>query len=87
MSVSQRTAQNIRERFFKKSDPDELRRRLSPRLPAAEPLADRLSLCNDHTAAGLDKRQGFLKNNGGLPLIVWQAKPGNQAPGDALQQH
>jgi hypothetical protein len=53
MSVSQRTAQNIRERLLKKSDPEGLRKRLSPRLPDSEPLADRLPLCNDHTAAGL----------------------------------
>ena len=64
MSVSQRTAQNIRERLLKTSDPDGLRKRLSPRLPAAEPLADRMPLCNDHTAAGLEKRQGFLKQMG-----------------------
>ncbi len=64
MSVSQRTAQNIRERLLKKSDPDGLRKRLSPRLPDAEPLCDRLPLCNDHTAAGLEKRQGFLEQRG-----------------------
>ena len=64
MSVSQRTAQNIRERLLKKSDPAGLRRRLSPRLPVAEPLSDRLPLCNDHTAAGLEQRQGFLKQMG-----------------------
>ncbi|HXR04621.1 MAG TPA: hydroxymethylglutaryl-CoA reductase [Verrucomicrobiae bacterium] len=64
MSVSQRTAQNVRVRLLKKSDTDGLRRRLSPRLPAAEPLPDRLPLCNDHTAAGLEKRRGFLKQLG-----------------------
>jgi hypothetical protein len=64
MSVSQCTAQNIRERLLKQSDPEGLRRRLAPRLPGAEPLADRPPRCNDHTAAGLEKRQGFLKSYG-----------------------
>jgi len=64
MSVSQRTAQNIRERLLKTSDPDGLRKRLTPRLPDKEPLPDRLPLCNDHTAAGLEKRQAFLKQLG-----------------------
>ena len=64
MSVSQRTAQNIRERLLKQSDPDGLRKRLTPRPLASEPLADRLPWCNDHTAAGLSKRQAFLKQLG-----------------------
>jgi len=64
MSVSQRTAQNIRERLLKQSDPEGLRRRLFPRLPDSEPLAERLPLCNDHTTTGLEQRQSFLKQMG-----------------------
>ena len=64
MSVTQRSAQNIRERLLRKSDPDGLRQRLASRLPAAEPLGDRLPLGNDHSAAGLEKRQAFLKQRG-----------------------
>jgi hydroxymethylglutaryl-CoA reductase (NADPH) len=79
MSVSQRTAQNIRERLLKKSDPDGLRKRLSPRLPASEPLPDRLPLCNDHTAAGLEKRQGFLKQMG-IPIDCLAGEAGQPAP-------
>src|ERR1039458_5236379 len=79
MSVSQRTAQNIRERLLKKSDPDGLRKRLSPRLPAAEPLPDRLPLCNDHTAVGLEKRQGFLKQMG-IAMDCLAGEAGQPAP-------
>jgi len=79
MSVSQRTAQNVRERLLKKSDPDGLRKRLSPRLPASEPLCDRLPLCNDHTAAGLEKRQGFLKQLG-VTLDCLAGEAGRPAP-------
>ena len=79
MSVSQRTAQNIRERLLKQSDPDGLRKRLSPRLPATEPLADRLPLCNDHTAAGLEKRQSFLKQLG-IPVNCLSGDAGQPAP-------
>ena len=79
MSVSQRTAQNIRERLLKKSDPDGLRKRLSPRLPASEPLCDRLPLCNDHSAAGLEKRQGFLKQRG-ITLDCLAGEAGRPAP-------
>lgn len=79
MSVSQRTAQNIRERLLKKSDPDGLRRRLSPRPPDSEPLCDRLPLCNDHTAAGLQKRQGFLKQMG-ITVDCLAGEAGQPAP-------
>jgi len=79
MSVSQRTAQNVRERLLKKSDKDGLRRRLSPRLPAAEPLPDRLPLCNDHTAAGLEKRRDFLKQLG-ITLDCLAGEAGQPAP-------
>jgi hydroxymethylglutaryl-CoA reductase (NADPH) len=64
MSATQRTAQNIRERLLAKSDPEGLRKRLSSRRPAAEPLGDRLPRGNDHTAAGLKQRQEFLKQSG-----------------------
>ena len=82
MSASQRTAQNIRERLLKKSDPDGLRQRLAPRLPASEPLCERLPLGNDHTAAGLEKRQGFLKQMG-ITLDCLSGTAGRPAPDTA----
>jgi hydroxymethylglutaryl-CoA reductase (NADPH) len=64
MSVSQRTAQIIRDRLLSNSDADALKKRLSPRLPAVEPLRERVPLGNEHSAAGLEKRQGFLRKQG-----------------------
>lgn len=64
MSVSQRTAQVIRDRILSGSDTNALKKRLSPRWPSAEPLCDRVPLGNDHSAAGLEKRQAFLKKRG-----------------------
>jgi hydroxymethylglutaryl-CoA reductase (NADPH) len=64
MSVSQRTAQNIRERLLRKLDRKTLMRRLAPRLPSAQPLPDRLPSGNDHSEAGLVKRQEFIRRQG-----------------------
>jgi hydroxymethylglutaryl-CoA reductase (NADPH) len=79
MSVSQRTAQNIRERLLSKSDPQALKQRLSPRLPDAEPLCDRLPAGNDHTAGGLEKRQAFLKRQG-IAVDCLAGEAGRPAP-------
>jgi hydroxymethylglutaryl-CoA reductase (NADPH) len=64
MSASQRAAQLIRDRLLSGSDTDALKERLSPRLPAVEPLCDRVPLGNDHSTAGLEKRQAFLRKLG-----------------------
>jgi len=79
MSVSQRTAQIIRERLLSRADPQTLRQRLSLRRPEAEPLPDRLPLCNDHSAAGLAKRQDFLKQQG-IKLDCLAGEAGRPAP-------
>ena len=64
MSVSQRTAQIIRDRLLSTADGGALKARLAPRLPAVDPLCDRVPLGNAHTAAGLERRQEFLRKRG-----------------------
>jgi len=60
-----------------------LRRRLAARLPAAVPLPDRLPLCNDHTAAGLEKRQRFLKQLG-ISTGCLAGEAGRPTPGSLV---
>lgn len=64
MSVSQRLALNIRERLLRKVDRKVLTQRLLPRLPASQPLPDRLPAGNDHSEAGLARRQEFIRKQG-----------------------
>ncbi len=74
MSVSQRTAQNIRERLLRKADRTAIAQRLMPRLPASQPLPDRLPAGNDHSQAGLLRRQEFIRQQGlGLACLAGEA--------------
>ena len=61
MSVSQRTAQTIRDRLLSHADVAKLKASLASRMPAVDPLCDRVPHGNDHSAAGLEKRQAFLR--------------------------
>jgi hydroxymethylglutaryl-CoA reductase (NADPH) len=79
MSVSQRTAQIIRERLLSKADREALTQQLRPRLPSAQPLPDRLPLGNDHSKAGLLRRQEFMRQQG-LALACLAGEAGQPAP-------
>jgi hydroxymethylglutaryl-CoA reductase (NADPH) len=79
MSVSQRTAQTIRDRLLSHADVAKLKASLASRTPAVDPLCDRVPHGNDHSAAGLEKRQAFLRQRG-VPLDYLSGKAGLPEP-------
>jgi len=64
MSVTRKTAESIRDRLLGRSDIDGYRRRLQPRPPDEYPLGERVPSGNDHTRAGLARRQDWLRRQG-----------------------
>ena len=64
MSVTRKTAESIRDRLLGQADVDTYRRRLRPCPPADRPLKERVPAGNDHTGAGLARRQQWLRQRG-----------------------
>jgi hydroxymethylglutaryl-CoA reductase (NADPH) len=64
MSVTSKTAKQIRDRLLGTTDVETCRKRLQPRLPADYPLKERVPAGNDHTYQGLSRRQDWLRKTG-----------------------
>jgi len=78
------SGRRIAERIHSSLSDADVKQRLAPRLPATDPLPDRLPAGNDFTAAGLAARQAFLKTECGFDTAALEGADGRPSP-EALQ--